>query len=262
MNFRTLLMAKTIASGLLVGTAAYAQTDPAFKQGLADRGQWENWSASLTTSPHGAPTIRLGNLGCGVTLNLTAWHGAQGGRSKSSAEAGIGKAWPTSCVTKSCMSTAAFTLTPTLHLSGLSTTGCWRNPCCRLGLLRVESPLFQPSRLAVWESERHRPGLIANTFIGSVPQHPALGAIIRATARMNDPVWRRTWRIERWRGIRPCFHYKGFLPWQTVGPIFFTKVVRSYCPLQATILPSVLFLPKHFEDKEERQSSVIYARHD
>lgn len=45
---------------------------------------------------------------------------------------------------------------------------------------------------AVWESEKHRPGLIANTFIGSVPEHPALGAIIQATSRMNKKVWSRS----------------------------------------------------------------------
>jgi inositol phosphorylceramide mannosyltransferase catalytic subunit len=48
--------------------------------------------------------------------------------------------------------------------------------------------LLTPPLFAVWESEQHRPGLIANGFIGSVPQHPALAAIIRATARMNKPV--------------------------------------------------------------------------
>lgn len=122
--------------------------------------------------------------------------------------------------------------------------------------------LLAQHMFAVWESETHRPGLIANTFIGSVPRHPALREIIEATSRMNAPVWRRTWRIEKWRGLRPCFRYKGFLPWQTVGPALFTKKVLPYSPLHATILPSPLFLPRHFEDKEERQSGVIYARHD
>jgi hypothetical protein len=42
-----------------------------------------------------------------------------------------------------------------------------------------------------WESERHRPGLAANGFIGSEPRHPALRAIIRATSRMDTRVWRR-----------------------------------------------------------------------
>ena len=45
---------------------------------------------------------------------------------------------------------------------------------------------------AVCESEKHRPGLIANTFIGSVPEHPAFGAIIQATSRMNKKVWSRS----------------------------------------------------------------------
>jgi mannosyltransferase OCH1-like enzyme len=38
---------------------------------------------------------------------------------------------------------------------------------------------------AIWESEQHRPGLIANGFIGSAPQHPALAAIIHETTRTD-----------------------------------------------------------------------------
>jgi hypothetical protein len=122
--------------------------------------------------------------------------------------------------------------------------------------------LLAPRMFAVWESEQHRPGLIANTFIGSVPHHPALRAIILATSRMNNRVWRRTWKIERWDGIRPRFRYKGFLPWRMTGPLFFTKMIRPFCPDHVTVLPSVIFLPRHWEDSQERQSSLIYARHE
>jgi len=38
-------------------------------------------------------------------------------------------------------------------------------------------------------------------------------------------------------------------------------MIFPFCPLDVTILPSVMFLPKHFLDKQERQSSLIYARH-
>jgi mannosyltransferase OCH1-like enzyme len=114
---------------------------------------------------------------------------------------------------------------------------------------------------AVWESERHAPGLVANGFIGTVPRHPALSSIIRTTSRMNEPVWRRTWEIEGLRGVRPRFRYAPFEPWRTVGPVFFTKMIRPYCPENATILPSVLFLPRHYTEQNDRQSSLVYSTH-
>jgi inositol phosphorylceramide mannosyltransferase catalytic subunit len=117
-------------------------------------------------------------------------------------------------------------------------------------------PLF-----AVWENEKLAPGLVANGFIGSVARHPALKAIIRVTSRMDAPVWRRTWKIEKWAGLRPRFRYVQVLPWQTVGPVFFTKQILPFCPREAAILPSILFLPQHHTESVARESSLIYATH-
>ncbi|HSZ12368.1 MAG TPA: glycosyltransferase, partial [Rhizomicrobium sp.] len=112
--------------------------------------------------------------------------------------------------------------------------------------------LLDTRMFAVWENERCVPGLIANGFIGSQQHHPVLSSIVRATARMNDPMWRRTWDIEGWRGIRPRFRYAEFLPWKSVGPMFFTKMILPFCPGEATILPSVLFLPRHHTEQADR----------
>jgi inositol phosphorylceramide mannosyltransferase catalytic subunit len=122
--------------------------------------------------------------------------------------------------------------------------------------------LLATRMFVVWESEEHRPGLIANTFIGSVPQHPALAAIVRKTSRMHKSLRRWTRHIERWDGLRPRFYYENILPWKMVGPVFFTKMILPFCPREVTVLPSVIFLPKHFLDSEERQSSLVYARHE
>jgi mannosyltransferase OCH1-like enzyme len=120
----------------------------------------------------------------------------------------------------------------------------------------LDTPMF-----AIWENERCAPGLVANGFIGSHRHHPALDAIVRVTSRMNRPVWRRTRDIEGWNGLRPRFRYEAVHPWKTVGPVFFTKMILPYCPRQATVLPSVLFLPRHHSENEERKSSLIYATH-
>lgn len=121
--------------------------------------------------------------------------------------------------------------------------------------------LLDTRLFAVWENEEYRPGLIACGFVGCIPKHPALRALVRAASRLNKPTYRRNWKTLHWKGFRPRFHYKGVKPWISVGPVFFTNVVMPFCPFDVTILPSVMFLPQHHFAKEERQSSLIYAKH-
>ncbi|MCF8476448.1 MAG: hypothetical protein K9G60_05420 [Pseudolabrys sp.] len=111
----------------------------------------------------------------------------------------------------------------------------------------LKTPMF-----TVWESEQHAPGLIANGFIGAVPGHPALAEMIRRIGLLDDPLQARRW----WFG-RP----KPIAPWKSTGPRLFTKVIRSQPRGQVTTLPSVMFLPQHFCDPQEREAEVIYARH-
>jgi len=113
--------------------------------------------------------------------------------------------------------------------------------------------LLDTRMFAVWENEIHSPGLVANGYIGCVPRHPALAAINKVTARMNKRVWRRAWPNP--------FRWEEILPWKSVGPRFFTKMIMPFCPMDVTILPSILFLPQHYQDTNERQSSLIYCRH-
>jgi mannosyltransferase OCH1-like enzyme len=112
--------------------------------------------------------------------------------------------------------------------------------------------LLQRPMFAVWESEEHAPGLIANSFIGAVPGHPALAEMIRRIGQLKDPLNFRSW----WRP-RP----KRTAPWKSTGPRLFTKVVSSQPRERVTILPSIMFLPQHFRDMHERESELIYARH-
>jgi inositol phosphorylceramide mannosyltransferase catalytic subunit len=112
--------------------------------------------------------------------------------------------------------------------------------------------LLHNHMVAVRESELHRAQLIANSFIGSVAGHPALYDILQATSRMNSPVRRWSWKH---------FRKINILPWKSVGPRFFTKMICPYCPELVTVLPSILFLPQHFLDLTERSCDFIYARH-
>jgi hypothetical protein len=105
---------------------------------------------------------------------------------------------------------------------------------------------------AVWESEEHAPGLIANGFIGAVARHPALLAIIDRIRRLKNPLrMRKPWRL--W--TTPV------APWKTVGPALFTQVMRAQPDDQIRILPSALFLPDHFLAPDKKLETVVYARH-
>lgn len=111
----------------------------------------------------------------------------------------------------------------------------------------LAAPMF-----AVWESEEHAPGLVANGFIGAVARHPALIEIIGRIKRLKDPLrMRKPWRL--WA--------KPVAPWKTVGPVLFSQVVRAQPRDQVKILPSALFLPHHFRDMNEDLGKVVYARH-
>lgn len=112
--------------------------------------------------------------------------------------------------------------------------------------------LLHNHMFAVRESEKHRPNLVINSFIGAVPDHPALRDIVNATSRMDKPVRRWSWRHLRKMNV---------LPWKSVGPRFFTRMIKPYCPELVTVLPSILFLPKHFLDTDERICESGYARH-
>ena len=111
----------------------------------------------------------------------------------------------------------------------------------------LTTPMF-----TVWESEEHAPGLVANGFIGAVARHPALVAIIDRIRRLKDPLrMRKPWRL--W--ATPV------APWKTVGPALFSQVVCAQPRDQIRILPSALFLPRHFLASRKDTERVIYARH-
>jgi mannosyltransferase OCH1-like enzyme len=111
----------------------------------------------------------------------------------------------------------------------------------------LETPMF-----AVWESEEHAPGLVANGFIGAIAGHAALVEIVDRINQLKDPLRvREPWRLRA----------KRVAPWKTVGPVLFTEIVRAQPPDQVKILPSALFLPRHFLDVHEDPGKVVYARH-
>lgn len=124
--------------------------------------------------------------------------------------------------------------------------------CDSISLRPLDDWLLAAPLFAVWESEVHAPGLIANGFIGAVPDHPALAELVERVRRLDNPLRSR----RRWLPWT-----KKVAPWKSTGPALFTRVLRSQPPEKVIILPSVMFLPRHFRETDERAADVVYARH-
>jgi hypothetical protein len=111
---------------------------------------------------------------------------------------------------------------------------------------------------AVWENEALRPGLVANTFIGSLPGHKVFRRLIDEIVRMKHPLYVE--RRDRWSfGLRARKVKQA--SWKTNGPVLFTRVLGEFGHDAVTILPSSLFLPEHFAGHQVRQNTLVYARH-
>lgn len=124
--------------------------------------------------------------------------------------------------------------------------------CDSVSLRPLDDRLLATPLFAVWESEEYAPGLIANGFIGAVQSHPALAEMIARIGLLKDPLRAR----RRWLPW-----VKKVASWKSTGPELFTRVIQSQPPGQAAILPSVMFLPRHYREATERVADVIYARH-
>ena len=115
----------------------------------------------------------------------------------------------------------------------------------------LDETLLQNKMFVCYASEQHRPGYIANGFIGAVAGHVVLEKMIEKISRMDEDSMYR-WGFYKWK------LQKRHIPaWKTVGTILLTPIIRKYSD-QVKILPSVSFIPKYYGDEEER---VIYARH-
>lgn len=118
--------------------------------------------------------------------------------------------------------------------------------------------LLDNKMFAIYASEKYAPGLVANGFIGSLARHPVLQDMIAAISCIKESDTYR-WKLYKWR-----LQKRYVQPWRLVGPVLFTETIQKY-PNMVNILPSILFNPKHCNDKYERVSTderyPIYARH-
>ena len=102
----------------------------------------------------------------------------------------------------------------------------------------LEDWLLNTDVFACWENEITRPGLIANSVVGSVPKHPLIGQIISDLSQ-DKP--------------------NGRMAWQFSGPQRLTETIHNHDFRDITIYPSHFFLPKHFTGSEYKGSGYVFA---
>lgn len=104
----------------------------------------------------------------------------------------------------------------------------------------LEDWLLEPNEFSCWENEVTRPGLIATTCLGSVPQSPFYAQIIQDISLEKTVINKRAWL--------------------TVGPQRVTDTWRkTRHPL--TIYPSHFFIPRHFSGISYQGSGHVFADH-
>lgn len=117
-------------------------------------------------------------------------------------------------------------------------------------LSRLPDWLFSCNLFALWENEICRPGLIANGYVGSVPDHEIIRTVVNNIHAIPDIRRRFVWKKLR---------YKKRKVWQTTGPVPFTEAFFSSSTSDATILPSHFFLPLHHSGLAYTGSGPVYA---
>jgi mannosyltransferase OCH1-like enzyme len=104
----------------------------------------------------------------------------------------------------------------------------------------LEDWLLEPNEFSCWENEVTRPGLIATTCLGSVPQSPFFAQIIQDISLEKTVIDKRAWL--------------------TVGPQRVTDTWRK-TKYPITIYPSHFFIPRHFSGVSYQGSGQVFADH-
>jgi mannosyltransferase OCH1-like enzyme len=104
----------------------------------------------------------------------------------------------------------------------------------------LEDWLLDCEAFACWEQEHMRNNLVANGFIGSVPEAEIWDLCI-------DEI-----------GKRDCTEQK--LAWMITGPMLLSEIYFQKQP-NLTVYPSHFFMPKHHTGYESKVTGHIFASH-
>lgn len=103
----------------------------------------------------------------------------------------------------------------------------------------LDEQFLTPDFWAVYESEDHRKNLIANGYMGCVPDHRIMNQLIGSIKIRRHPLKKFVFRKFRFCTLRA---------WKMLGPALLTKTIADCETSKCKIFPSETFLPTHIED--------------
>lgn len=103
-----------------------------------------------------------------------------------------------------------------------------------------------------FESEKYRPNLISNGFLGATKRNKLMKFLVENTSKRSRAF--TMFPKESWGG-----HI-----WSVYGPMFLTETVFNYNYTSFNTYPSWYFLPTHYQDFNETYSGPdkVYATHE
>ncbi|MDX2265758.1 MAG: glycosyltransferase [Hyphomicrobiales bacterium] len=112
--------------------------------------------------------------------------------------------------------------------------------------------LLESEMFACWTNEFQSTPLIANGFLGTVRRNPFLARVIERAAAKSEI-------LRRWSWSKMSVIPMGV--WRSVGPYHLTECVRREQYDRITILPSHMFLPRHYNGRVYAGGGLVYADH-
>ncbi len=104
----------------------------------------------------------------------------------------------------------------------------------------LEDWLLDASEFTCWESEIHRPGLLAAGYLAAERGSPFIGQIIEDLHELDTVVDR--------------------MAWQSVGPLRLTETWQKYKYHNLTVYPSHYFIPEHFAGGAYTGNGHVFAK--
>jgi len=107
----------------------------------------------------------------------------------------------------------------------------------------LEDFLLDNDSFACFESEQHRPGLVANGYLAGIKDCQIFDILIQKISKMIP---------QHMNAMAP--------PWQLTGPTLLTNSIREYNYTKLKIYPSHYFIPSHFCGGNYTGSDHVFCR--
>ncbi len=117
-------------------------------------------------------------------------------------------------------------------------------------LQELDDWFFECDFFAAYENEVVRPGLVSNGLVGASMNNPVIEKIIDKTFGQRNILRRFVWHKLK---------FKKRAAWRTVGPMALTSALQETKYLNATLLPSHFFYPRHHSGASYTGNGPVYC---